>query len=547
MHGHAASAAALSHEEKMALIEERSISDVESESGRMDLEGRFSNIHWTTTLRSYSKGLRLSSWTSILRRAGIFILPSFTHHRLQLHQSNKSRGTKLAPTAYLDGMRGLAALFVFFCHYFYTAFHIAEGWGRDGAHKQVWKLPFVRLLFSGPSMVCIFFVISGYALSLKPLKQIRGARAANGGGYDGFSRTMSSFAFRRFFRLYLPPMISTFGIVVLLRLGAFEKTRAFAADPTYIKNVLEPHPPLLETTREQLWHWAWEMFQFVHIFGFENHGGSTGYDVHLWTIPVEFRCSMVLFLTMLATARLRTPVRMGVVALFGWFILRNDRWEMLLFLAGMAIAELDLIRGAHEPSSSPSSSSSSSSSGSSATAPGLLLPRYEKMVWPAQRRFTAGAAWTVLAIPALYLMSAPDAGCQDTPGYAALLPYIPEYFSEKYRFWQMVGSIALVFTTARSPPLQRFFNTGVVQYFGRISYAIYLMHGPVQHTAGYAVERWVWTRTGVEGGWYNVGATAAACVNIPLVIWAADVFWRAVDAPVVRFTKALETRLSVED
>ncbi|KAI0892180.1 acyltransferase [Annulohypoxylon nitens] len=527
MNGYALSRASLSHEEKLSLIDDRSLSDVESESARIDLEGRFSTIQWAATAKSYCNGLRLSSWSSMILRTGVFLLPSFIQHRCT---RERFRTEKLHPTAYLDGMRGLAALFVFFCHYFYTAFKIAEGWGHDGVNHEIWRLPFVRLLYSGPSMVCIFFVISGYALSLKPLKQTRSR------SFDGFSKTMTSFVFRRFFRLYLPPLISTFGVLILLRLGIYEMTRDFASDRDYMHNVIEHHPVLEETLRKQIRHWMGEMYNFVHIWGWEKFGGATGYDVHLWTIPVEFRCSMMLFLVMFGTARLRTGVRFLCVAALMWFVLRSDKWEMFLFLWGMTLAELDLIRGAHEPSAAQPTST-----------PEPLLPLEKAPASAPEKRKSCNFLWTLISIPALYLMSEPDAGTDGNPGWVYLGTYIPEWFSDKYRYYQMIGSIVFVFCTARSVSWQRFFNSGVVQYFGRISYAIYLMHGPVTHTIGYLVEEWAYDITGTEGSAYNCGAVLASLINIPLVIWAADVFWRAVDAPTVRFTKWLETKLSIED
>jgi peptidoglycan/LPS O-acetylase OafA/YrhL len=69
-----------------------------------------------------------------------------------------------------------------------------------------------------------------------------------------------------------------------------------------------------------------------------------------------------------------------------------------------------------------------------------------------------------------------------------------------------------IMAVGRSRGWQRFFNLTVVQYFGKISYAIYLMHGPVLHTVGYAIERWAWGVTGIEGREYEGGFMLAACL-----------------------------------
>lgn len=520
MNGYAASKLSLSHEEKLSLIEEKSLSDVESEGGRIDLDKRFSTHRWLRNLGAFRKGYRLSTWTSGLLRVCMFLLPSFVQQKIT-HE--RIRSDRVGPTAYLDGLRGLAALFVFFCHYFYTAFNIADAYGQHDKNYVFWKLPFIRLLFSGPSMVCLFFVISGYALSLKPLKQIRSR------SFDGFSHTMASFIFRRGFRLFLPTAISTFMVVVLLQLGVYEKTRAFNEDRNLVRGVKEVHPLQAYSVYWQVWHWAWEMFDFIHVWSWEKFGGSTMYDVHLWTIPVEYRCSMVLFLVLMGLGRLRTGLRFLCLGGLMWFCLRNDRWEVVLFLSGMGIAEMDLIRGAHNPQPQQQ--------------PALASPVLPLDENPApKRRNWMGAVWIFLTIPAMYLMSEPDAGTDGAPGWQFLGSLIPEYFSDKYRYWQVWGSILFVFCVARSPCWQRVFSTGFVQYFGRISYAIYLMHGPVLHTAGFMIERWAWSITGTTGTDYNKGFILASIFNIPLVIWAADIFWRAVDAPTVKFSRWLETK-----
>jgi peptidoglycan/LPS O-acetylase OafA/YrhL len=517
MNGYAASQMSPSHEEKFSLMEEKSYSDGDSESGRADLESRFSAKQVTSLVAC---SLRFSSWSSAIFRTGVFLLPSFVQHRFT---RERMRTEKLRPTAYLDGMRGLASLFVFFCHFFYTSFAIGEGWGRYEANYQIWKLPFLRLLFSGPSMVCLFFIISGYALSLKPLQQMRSR------SFEGFSNTMTSFVFRRFFRLFLPTAISTFMVVILLQLGVYENTRDFANDQNFMRYVVEYHASAEETFRDQLQHWFWEMFEFVHVWGWEKFGGSTGYDAHLWTIPVEYRASMMLFLVLFGLARLRTGVRFVCLGALMWFTLLSDRWEMLLFLAGMGLAEMDIIRGAHNPVPQ---------------TPEISLLPFEEKPTPRRPKQLANL-WIGLSIVAMYLMSQPDAGTEGVYGWETLGSWVPEYFSDKYRFWQMWGSILFVFCVARSPPWQRVFNTPVVQYFGRISYAIYLMHGPVMHTAGYMIERWAWGITGTEGVQFNEGFILASLFNIPLVIWAADVFCRGIDVPTVRFTKWLESRCSV--
>lgn len=103
--------------------------------------------------------------------------------------------------------------------------------------------------------------------------------------------------------------------------------------------------------------------------------------------------------------------------------------------------------------------------------------------------------------------------------------------------------MVFIIGVGRAPGWQRFFNTSVIQYFGKISYAIYLMHGVGMHAIGYHWEKWAYSITGVEGYNYNTGFVLGACLCVPTVIWCADIFWRAVDIPTVRFAKWLESKM----
>ena len=195
-----------------------------------------------------SESFRSMAWRIIIVRFLVFLTPSFLQGR---HSRNQTRSAENSPTAYLDGMRGLAAISVFLCHYFYQAFVITESWGCDTTNYHLLKLPFLRLLYQGPPAVCIFFVISGYALSYRPLKLIRS------NCFSDFAPAMSSLVFRRGIRLYLPPAISTFMIIGMLRIGAYEWTREFASNRKYMRVIVEPHPAKMES--------AYAQYKSLHI------------------------------------------------------------------------------------------------------------------------------------------------------------------------------------------------------------------------------------------------------------------------------------------
>lgn len=276
MNGHASTRRSLSHEEHIGLLDEKTGSDIESEASRADIEIRYRD--WTIPITSPARYFYSTPWRIVMIRCLWFLVPSFLQGR---HAREQIRPAKLHPTAYLDGMRGLAALFVYFCHYSYQAFTIAEGWGCDTTNYHFLKLPFLRLWYQGPAAVCVFFVISGYALSYRALK------LARAGNWNDFATSMSSLTFRRWLRLYLPTIISTFMIVCLLRMGAYEYTREFANDRTYMKNIVEPHPERLESASDQWRDWANQMFNFMQVFNWDKYAGSTSNITLVPLIPLR--------------------------------------------------------------------------------------------------------------------------------------------------------------------------------------------------------------------------------------------------------------------
>jgi peptidoglycan/LPS O-acetylase OafA/YrhL len=505
----------------LLLLDEKTLSDLENDAVRAETERAFPPSIPSPFPRSWSRSLPLALLPKSRALAFAFaLLPSFVQARLRNERPHQE---KQYPTAYLDGMRGLAALFVFFCHYSYTCFviTIGYGYGDKGEYNSPLLLPIVRLLFSGPPMVCVFFVISGYALSLKPLKLMRSH------SWDDLMTTMSSSVFRRGMRLFLPTTASTFAVLLLLRLGFYEPTRAISGDKLRHRNVIEYHPVQLASFNAQVRDWTEQMFHFMSVFTWAQFAGSTSYDVHLWTIPVEFRSSLMLFLVIIALSKLRSTVRLPLLAAIILFVLRQDRWELTLFCCGMFIAELDLIIAqANKLSSS-------------------FMPLF--LSNPSKSSF-GKSLWIGLSVISLYLMSQPDDSFDATPGWRYLSTVIPAWFSEKYRFWQVIGSITFVLSVSRLPLLQKPFNSPLIQYLGKISYALYLMHGPVMHVVGYVFQEVAWNITGYDSrSAYIFGFILGAIVNIPLVIWAADVFWRFVDTPSVKFARWVEKQLVVQE
>jgi peptidoglycan/LPS O-acetylase OafA/YrhL len=260
------------------------------------------------------------------------ILPSFFNTI-----ESSSRPAEIRSTAWLDGLRGWASLIVFFYHFAY-GYHrwVPIGYGYNGSNLVV-QLPFVRLITAGPAMVCLFFAISGYSLSWAPLKELH-----NNAPSKCLSRLASS-TFRRPFRLFFPPVVASLIVVVFVRMGFYTYGDMHYAGWARF-GFQEVRPPIYNTTSEQLHHYYETTSRLVNVFRFDNYM-EYPYDGHLWTIPMEFRWSIVLFSVVGAISHARRSWQFMLMGLLFVNCIWYAAWEPMLFFGGTILAQFALWRG----------------------------------------------------------------------------------------------------------------------------------------------------------------------------------------------------------
>lgn len=465
----------------------------------------------------------LTKWTEfrftplrlLLFRVAWFLVPSFLQSR---YMREHVRPTRLGPTAYLDGVRGVAALIVSFGHFTTPGYDTHIGWGLDGENYQFMRLPFCRLVYSGGAAVAVFFAISGYVLSYKPIQHIRN------GNWHTFSTGLSSMAFRRAIRLYLPTTISTAIIACIMQTGIFEWTQSIETHRSYFNYNVPFHIRALPSASEEFMRWFDVATGAFFPFSWDKYQPYQWYDGHLWTIPIEFRGLFYLFAVILATARLQTKYRLLTAAALMYYSYTCSRWELMLFLSGILLVEWDHIRGAHIP-------------------PSVIG---EKEATPS-RSTSKTIFWHLVSAVGLFLLSQPEEEGETTPGWAYLTSLIPEWWEvEQQRYWQSAGAVCFLFGVGHSPWWQQVFTSRIAQYLGKISYSIYLVHGPVHLLICMPWQKFVWDLTGAEGNAFHVGYALGVLFSIPMFIVVADIFWRAVDIPTVKFARNYEAKISVK-
>lgn len=467
--------------------------------------------------------------------------------------------------AYVDGVRGVAALLVYVFHFTFRVYNTNLTYGVDPAEAStkdmgranpqstfdLIRLPIIRLLYSGAPMVSLFFVISGYSLAHRPLSIIRSSPSP--GRDPTLLRHLAGSALRRPVRLFAPCVLSSVMVFIMVRLRIYEAVRPIAESTKYFPVLPhETHVALQPSIFAQIADWWRCMSDLLHnAFGDNFFGGNFDYDVHLWTIPVEFRSSMSLFLALLVSSCLSVGGRFLWWAVLILWSIDGGKWEMILFYAGAALSEMDLMRtersspGPKEDDDGYQAEAGGWADGDDPICGLLGLGTGEKahdMVVSAQRH---ALAFMVMLI-GLFLLSYPEELAGISPGYGLISHLTPKSFGQAFRFWHVCGAVLFTYALSTSKLMQRPFTTAFAQYLGQISYGMYLMHGPVTHSIGYAILGACWDIFGEErGSGFEVGFGVGLLLTTLAVMWAGHVWSRVVDARCVRLARWMIEKLFV--
>ena len=382
--------------------------------------------------------------------------------------------------AYLDGMRGLAALNVFFTHIlvaFYPAVytgrmeqsHVQGGWDALLGHS----VP--AGILAGHLAVPLLFLLSAYVLSFRFfLYRDPAIATAN--------------AYRRYLRLELPVLVSMLLGWGLLRAGAFShlEVAGLAHSEWFLGSYYAFSPDFWEMLPQALWQC------------FSPTGGQS-YNPVLWTMNFELLGSFTVF---------------GFLALFGR---SRGRWVAYLFLG------LVFLRSFYF-----------------AFVLGLLLSDLRYSDWGGRyREFLRSHRWLSLASILLGVLL-----CAYFPqGQTAVsrwldLPVLHAFGVDLSAFWHITGAAFIFLGVLYHEPLQRLLSSGWLRFFGRIAFSVYLLHFMLLCSVGCSLFRYL---SGL--GWqYSTVVMGTVMILTPVVFVASYGLTRLVDEPGAGLVKRIQQR-----
>ncbi|KAF2165023.1 hypothetical protein M409DRAFT_67687 [Zasmidium cellare ATCC 36951] len=438
-------------------------------------------------------------------------------------------------TAWLDGLRGGAALMVCFMHLtVYTHQDLELCYGAKVSESEYntspAALPIIRLPFTGGHYsVVLFFCISGYVIPRRLVGMLHQGRR------EEFVESMNSAMFRRPLRLFLPVVWSTLILWMIW----------------HTTGVVVPFPPHQSNGFREFFAWIVDMGKFVYFFRVGLL--FSWYNFHTWTIPVEFRGSMFIFVWLFVMHSLPTKRRVlltgGMVLYLA--LLSPGAWYACFFW-GMFVSELDILRD----------------EGSS-----IQFFWDGAFKWLRERKELRMVFYHFVFFCGLYLASQPSSDqmgkeevMANCPGWKTLRLLIPPAYDDNtnqtYRWYYLFWAAAFTLVSVKEIPWLRWiFESSPAQYLGRHSFALYLIHGPMigllserlfflTGTKGHnvtpeAIQKFghlqdLWKNAAwwplPEGGPKALEPNFLACVaiSIPVMLYVAEIGTKAFDTPSVR-------------
>ncbi|RFN49328.1 hypothetical protein FIE12Z_6400 [Fusarium flagelliforme] len=419
----------------------------------------------------------------------------------------------LRPTAYLDGLRGFAALLVYVHHHQLWAHGIID---QDGLFENAFgyggkyyfaTFPGIRHFFAGGHYaVSTFFVISGYVLSLKPMSLIQA------GEYIQLGDVLASSFFRRWIRLFLPLILTM--IIYITYLHIFG---------VWVRIMTKQ-----KCWYDEMWVFYYEFKNFSFVF---KEGGEPwlSYNKHLWSIPIEFKGSVVVFTAQMAFSRCSKNARLWCeLGLIFYFMYISDGSFYAMFMSGMLLCDLDLLANKGD------------------------LPRWMARLGPIKEFI-----FYHLLVFSLFLGGVPSENrnleqLAKNRGFYYLSWFKPQSVFDYKWFYLFYAAVFLVASIPRIFWLKSFFETRFCQYLGHISFALYLVHGPVLWVVGerlYMAAGWQnddmmkniphWANklplstSGPKG--FEMAFLVPQLILVPLTFGLAHVITRFIDTPSVKF------------
>lgn len=319
--------------------------------------------------------------------------------------------------AFLEGLRGIAALIVLI-HHLLLAFWPTVYFGtHETAHHQldIWTYNYSALtgfLHSGTFSVALFFVLSGYVLTFRYSS-------------EGNTKLIQSLAIKRYFRLAIPALGSILIAYFLMKLGLMYNQEAVSITQSVWLGWYYHFSP-------NFFNALYEGFVGVLLEGHSSYNSS------LWTLPIEFFASFFVMSVAVMFNDTLVFLRYCFISLISCFIIyrfgETGIWYGL-FLMGYALGI---------------------STQKTTITKRLAAPLILVIIYCAGANNSAPYQWLNML----------NFNLNTHPMSKNIILY-------------SLGSVLLVYLLLRNVFLQKLFSSRFCCYLGKLSFSLYVIHVPI--------------------------------------------------------------------
>jgi peptidoglycan/LPS O-acetylase OafA/YrhL len=306
----------------------------------------------------------------------------------------------------------------------------------ENGRPTLFQRPILRLVSSGHSWVAVFFILMGFVNALKPLSLARSGKS------DAASSKLAASAFSRVCRLMLPAAFATCLSWLLCQLGFYEMSRESDAfwlsqnTPEASTNIFAAFVDLKDGIIN-----TW-------LLATDNR-----YDQPQWALIYLMQGSLMIILGLLMTIKMaplwRTiSLSILAVASVDWSHHIGDPWTGLTCFFGIILAEFSMSKLAT-----------------------MLAPLSPLLTPP-------------IIVFALVLMSYPASNPSGAPWSAFLEQFGYTHFGPQAldRMYGSIGGVLLAAAIIISPHARVLLSQRPLKWLGKVSFAIYLLHGTFMRT-----------------------------------------------------------------
>ncbi|KAG9241043.1 acyltransferas-like protein [Calycina marina] len=347
---------------------------------------------------------------------------------------------------WVDGLRGIASLLV-------VATHLARGFDEDlfksiskDPYKdlqpgevvvpRLFQYPYLRVLVQGRIGVSIFALVTGYVCALKPIRQFRA------GQMDAAFSGIAKSAFRRTPRLFLPTTIITVASWFICQFGVYQI--ANRSEGWWINHSSPNMTPWIGRA----------IYELLNAIVTTWSALWNPYDINHWTLQPLLKGAFWVYTFLIGTAYMKPRYRMTAsLILVAYFYVSKDAHLGSQFFFGTFLTELSQDPG--------------------------------HTAWLKSNKWPARTLTPICIIFGLMLASYPEKNPEWRPWSLFMLRVGHRIFpdgSEYPRNYSSLGLFCITLGIHFSSGVKDVLSNKYLLWFGKNSFAVYLLHGTLLRT-----------------------------------------------------------------